>query len=809
LSTHYPKTEKTPYAAADAYLQQARGLDIAPLKGVYIESSYHTKGLGSATVKFTLPNGAYWERIIDNPQRFDRKANFFGSYKGYWWRLPQQDLTKATEIWLTEGIFDAISLVQNGLYAVSLMSCHNYPEHALAALKTAVGANKKPLLVWALDKGNAGEKAIRKHVARSQQEGWKSCAALPSQFKNEDWNDLHLKDRLERYDLMRYRYYGDLLLTKSATDKAMLIFNYTHRNNFYFQFDSRFYWFKLDIERHLKAVERILDSEKLTKEEATTKALKESGAVNEIANCYPTPLYFQKSEETDESWYYLKLDFPQKRPDVKATFTASQLTSASEFKKRLLHVAKGAVYTGDTHQLDRFCKNELPHIKEVKTQNFMGYNKALGVYVFNDIAVQNGKLYTLNEEDYFLLEHLDIKTLSSSPRLEINHELRDFDVQWLDDLWLAFGVKGYTLLAFWLGSLFAEQIRKLSKSYPFLEIIGEPGSGKSTLIEFFWRLTGRTDYEGFDPSKSTLVGRARNFAQVSNLPVCLIESDRMQDNIKRAFDWEEMKSLYNGRATRSTGIKTNQNETYEPLFKGSIIIAQNSSVEASRAVLERIIHLHTDKSGQSEQTRQAAIRLERYPIEQLSGFLPKALLSENAIVTAYETSLDEVQRQLFDDEAIGHERIAKNHAQLIVLLRTLSCFLPIKESRIAETETFIVELAKERVKSLEADNSLVTEFWDMFDYLNQNALNGVNHSNEENIYAVNFNHLAQVASEYRQNMPNLSEIKSLLKMGKRRRFVGIKTVRSYVNNQYNQALPTLSAMKKPDVVKCWVFETNY
>ncbi|MFS1539665.1 MAG: hypothetical protein ACL7BU_14375 [Candidatus Phlomobacter fragariae] len=70
------------------------------------------------------------------------------------------------------------------------------------------------------------------------------------------------------------------------------------------------------------------------------------------------------------------------------------------------------------------------------------------MYVFNDIAVQNGKLYLLNEEDYFSLEQLDIKTLSTSPRLEINHKLRDFDVRWLDDLWLVFGVKGYTVLAF-------------------------------------------------------------------------------------------------------------------------------------------------------------------------------------------------------------------------------------------------------------------------------------------------------------------------------------------------------------------------
>ncbi|MFS1540020.1 MAG: hypothetical protein ACL7BU_16525 [Candidatus Phlomobacter fragariae] len=53
----------------------------------------------------------------------------------------------------------------------------------------------------------------------------------------------------------------------------------------------------MDIERHLKAVERILDAEKLAKEEAITKALKESGAANKISNCYPpTPLYFHKSE---------------------------------------------------------------------------------------------------------------------------------------------------------------------------------------------------------------------------------------------------------------------------------------------------------------------------------------------------------------------------------------------------------------------------------------------------------------------------------------------------------------------------------
>ncbi|EMK2701238.1 toprim domain-containing protein [Providencia rettgeri] len=810
-STYYKKNELAPYAAADAYLKIARGLDIQLLKGLYTEESYHANGLGAATVRFTLPNGAQWERIIDQPSRFDRKANFIGAYKGHWWALPSQNLTAANEIWLTEGIFDAISLAQNGLVAVSLMSCHNYPDVALKMLKEALGDKKMPVLVWALDNGPAGERGMKKFVERSRNEGWGATAAkTANKPSNLDWNDLHLQGKLTSKDINQYRYYGDLLLAQSASDKALLMFQRTERHEFDFEHDNRLYWFKLDVERHMKAVDRIQMSDPhLTEIEARKKALQESGAVAEIANCYPTPLYFQKAEETDESWYYMKIDFPRHLQPVKATFTAGQLTSASEFKKRLLHVAKGAVYTGNTNQLDRFCKHALPEIKEVKTQNYIGYNKEFGVYIFNNVAVQNGKVYTLNVEDYFSLDKLDIKTISSSPSLDFNIEFDDFTPNWLDDLWCAFGVKGYTALAFWLGSLFAEQIRKAHKSYPFLEIVGEPGSGKSTLLEFLWRLSGRADYEGFDPSKSTLAGRSRNFSQISNLPVCLIESDRNQDNAKlRSFDWEELKSIYNGRATRSTGIKTNNNETYEPLFKGSIIIAQNANIDASRAVLERIIHLYTDKAEQNSETRLAAIALERYPIEKISGFIPLATMKENEILTQYGQSLDAIQKQLFEDPDISHERIAKNHAQLIALLETLHHVLPVNADRIAQTREFIVSLAKERVQALMVDNPAVIEFWDMFDYLDANESCGVNHSNEKGVFAVNFNHLTQVASEHRQSVNLNTDIKNLLKTARARQFVGVKTVRSTVNSVFNATLPKGSALKKPETLKCWVFESR-
>lgn len=809
-SARYPKTEMNPHAAADAYLTQARGLDISGLKGLYTEGSYHADGMGSATVCFPLPDGARWERIIDRPERFDRKAHFTGSYKGVWWSLPGQDLAAAKEIWLTEGIFDALSLAQNGITAVSLMSCHNYPDISLNALREALSGKKMPLLVWALDNGQAGERAMLKFTERSRAAGWSASAARTSESRGKyDWNDMHIKGRLSASDISRYKYYGDLLLAKSASDKALLMFGRTARHEFDFEHDNRLYWFKLDVERHMKAVDRIQGSDPhLSEHEARKKALQESGAVAEIANCYPTPLYFQKSEETDESWYYIRIDFPRSIPPVKSTFTAAQLTSSSEFKKRLLHIAKGAVYTGNTQQLDKILKRSLPHIKEVKTQNYVGYNKTYDTYVFNHVAVQNGKIHLLNNEDYFSLDKLDIKTLASQPALKFNVNFDEFTTQWIDDLWLAFGVKGYVVLAFWLGSLFAEQIRAHLQTYPFLEIFGEPGTGKSTLLEFMWRLCGRENYEGFDPSKATPAGRARSFAQVSNLPVCLIESDRNQGNAKlRAFDWNELKNIYDSGLLRSVGRKGGSNDTEELIFRGAIVIGQNAPIMTEdTAIPERLIHLSTDKSGHSLITKEAAIRLERYPVESLSGFIPMVLAKGDEIFTSVCRRYEVAERQLYDDPEIHHTRIARNHAQIISFLEALPDVFPVPAERITQTAAFITELARERVKAVQEDPDDISEFWSMFDYLDSDDMYGVNHSAQEGVYAVNFNQLAQVASEKRQPFIDIVAIKKRLKMGKNRKFIRTKSTRSRVNAAFNATLPVGSTMKKPEVIECWIFE---
>ncbi|MCL2831500.1 MAG: ATP-binding protein [Betaproteobacteria bacterium] len=382
-------------------------------------------------------------------------------------------------------------------------------------------------------------------MERAQKAGWVCRAAqIPQKGKDkQDWNDLFQREKLTPEAIDETLYEGDLLLAKSAAEKGRLIYKRHGWSAFDFEFRSRLYWFKFEAGEFNEELKQLSEAHGAAKssEDLRELALIKAGAVSEIANCYPTSLYYQANAMTDESWYYLRIDFPHAGAAVKNTFTGAQLSSSSEFKKRLLAVAPGAFFTGASHQLDRVLKSQLFNIKSVQVLDYIGYCKELACYVYNDVAVKDGHVFLLNDEDFYDMAKISIKSISGSGELQINHDLSEFRSEWIGLLWRSFGEKGVAALTFWFGALFAEQIRAEHKSFPFLEVVGEPGAGKTTLIEFLWKLLGRADYEGFDPSKSTLAARARNFAQVSNLPVVLIEGDRGEDtNKQKGFDWDEL-----------------------------------------------------------------------------------------------------------------------------------------------------------------------------------------------------------------------------------------------------------------------------
>ncbi|MBI5917816.1 MAG: toprim domain-containing protein [Nitrosomonadales bacterium] len=820
-SERHPVTPDDPNAAADAYMRDGRGFDLSKVRGWYTQESYYNPELkiGSATVRFTLPSIGYWERLIDRPERFGkRKATFRGDYKGHWWSAPGLDLTAESvkEIWVVEGIFDSIALRHHDVASATPLSCNNYPDKALKSLAEQCAAlgRKRPRLVWAMDTGKAGERFTRKFVDRSRDEGWNAVAAQPpddGKLKL-DWNELHQRDKLTPKMLEESLYRGALLVAKSAHEKAVLIFNHGREiSSFYFGYDNRMYWFDLSLEKFAKTTEELTKAyEDCSEQEIREMAMKESHTLREIANCYFTALYYQANLLTDESWYYLRVDFPHSGESVNNTFTGAMLTSSSEFKKRLLSIAPGAVYTGNGQQLDRIMQRQLFNIKTVQTIDFVGYTKEHGAWVFGDVAVLNGKLVTLNDEDFFDIGKLSIKSLNRSVDLSLNTDLNDFSRDWFELLWQCYHFKGVAALAFWMGSLFAEQIRHKHKSFPFIELVGEPGAGKSTLIEFLWRLLGRSDYEGFDPSKSTMAARARNFSQVSNMPVVLIEGDRTEeDRVKqKGFDWDELKPLYNGRSVYSRGVKNSGNETHEPPFRGALVISQNANVNASDAIMQRICHIGFDLASHTQESKEAADRLGQIGVEALSGFLIKATLAEKAILASLEERLPYHEKRLLKVQGVRNLRIVKNHAMLAALVDALSHVIHIGNEERSQTHAFIEEMTIERQEAINADHPTVQNFWEIYEFLNGNdETPRLNHArNEERQIAINLNHFIEVATDRRQQIPDMNELKKLLKTSRTHKFVGIKTVNSAINAAWNARRRNEGGDEKPATVKCWVFE---
>lgn len=832
-SKQHPVTEQAPHASADAYLQFARGFDLALIKGWYTQDNYWSRELsiGSATVRFALEHGGYWERLIDRPHRFGKmKARFAtgNSPKGYWWCPPSLDLLAVNELWIVEGIFDAIALVHHGIAAVSAMSSGYFPFESLKALAKARAdeGKKLPTLVWALDNEPGAHRYTRKHVAMARELGFPCDAAqYPQRDRKVDWNDLHqrwsfIEDATKREDarerdLKLARYHGALLLAESASDKALLMYDWRKQGEFHFAFDNRLYWFKLDLDKFNKAVQDLENSEGheeqlLNNKQMREKALQQAGCVVEIANCYPRALYFQRNEVTDESWYYFRVDFPHDEPTVRNTFTGGQVAAASEFKKRLLGMAAGAVFTGSGAQLDKIMKEQLFGLKTVKTIDFIGYSKEHGCYVFGDLAVRGGVIEAANAEDYFEFKGLRLKTLQKSIRMEIARTDEGYRKEWLGWLWQCFGTQGFIALAYWFGSLFSEQIRAEFQSFPFLEVTGEAGAGKTTLLTFLWKLLGRPDEEGKDPSKMSKAGLRRWLSQISGMPVVMLEADRSDDkgNAAKAFDWDEFKPLFNGGSLGVTGVKTSGNETHEPPFRAALVISQNATVAASEAILTRIVKLHFVRPEVTDASRAAADNLNHLQATDVSHFLLMAVRLEQKILEVFREQVRHYEQELRAIKEIRIERIIKNHAQLMALVEALRLVAPLSDRQHDAVQRELRAMAVARQHAVNSDPKEVAEFWEVFDYLESLSEEPtVNHSKKDGVIAIHINEFCERAAEHKQKLADPDTLRTLLRNSRSRPLIEAnKSVDSAVRQAFNAR--NNASNQRPTTVKCWLFKAN-
>ena len=813
LSKRVPATETDPNATARAFLSN-RGFNISKLEGQYKQEIRKIKidegdYINADVVRFPLWDDHYWDRLINESEiiKVGEKARVsWGiTYIDKGWVSPKFNLAKDDRCFITEGIFDSIAFIENGEQSIAGISSSSFPWDILKEHE-----DKNITWVLAYDDDSAGHKAIRKFTKMLATKGYKYRIALTGSSK--DWNDFHKDKKLTPEFIERCIWRGDVFNAKTVGEKAYYHYQAKSKNRFIIDFNHRLYQINVDGKLSEALIElwettnqidiEDTDREMSAAETSEVFASKDGRELFNkhvktfsISSCLPTFLYGELDKLTGDIAYYFEITSPRE-PAMQVALSGSSIESPGSLNKALLNRAFGARFSGDASQLqqvhDRWFANGIPRVETVP---FIGYDKASGIYVYPKFAYHQGRALKLNNHNYFEAGKSRIKTNFKS--FDVVEGDR-FTPDWIIDFHKTFHWNGLVTLAFWLGSFLAEQIRARNSSYPFLEMSGIPGTGKSTVLEFLWKCTGRDDYEGFDPSKATFVGRAREFIQAANMPVALIEGDRGDKDAKKGgFDYNETKTAYNGRSVRTMAAFNRGNDTESPPFRGAFLFAQNAEIDAEEAVLERIVNLEYTKAHFSPETKQLSEKLERMSVRELAGFLPAVLEREQQLLTAFDEHYKHLVNRFTDNRKMKNQRVIKNHAQMAALGFCLNQLFPYMTTERCERLAEFIELrGVERETRLRKDHPLVIEFWESYDILENGGVRHadntrVNHSLNPNIIAINLPHFKQMCTDNSLEMSKQGELTKLLRSCTSHKFIKQGPVESGLWGRTS---------------KCWLFE---
>ncbi|QIE87012.1 hypothetical protein [Pseudomonas nitroreducens] len=245
--------------------------------------------------------------------------------------------------------------------------------------------------------------------------------------------------------------------------------------------------------------------------------------------------------------------------------------------------------------------------------------------------------------------------------------------KWLELFITAFGPSGLVALAWWAGAFHAQRIRELQLTYPILNITGNAGVGKSTLVANLWKLVGSSDAENRSLSTCSMGALLAILARAVNRPVVLEEGHSGHDG----YDWNALSECYSGGAIAR---RTSDPVVAGVRFQGALAFVGGELETINR----RIVNIHLHWQPRTADKSQAIQALYDLHIGDFSEFLVKVQESREQLmyrlghVGAYVQSMQAETNNGLPADA------ARNHAQLRVLVDFLSDLFPMADDRKAQ-----------------------------------------------------------------------------------------------------------------------------
>lgn len=260
--------------------------------------------------------------------------------------------------------------------------------------------------------------------------------------------------------------------------------------------------------------------------------------------------------------------------------------------------------------------------------------------------------------------------------------------KWLELFITAFGAQGIVALAWWLGSLHAERIRSTRGSFPILNLVGGPGTGKSCLVFALYCLLGETNRPVISAARTTRSALLRQLHTPIDWPV-VIEDICDRDQNAEAFDWESIKACYSG--TTMARLTASERSVRETRFQGALVIV--GGVE-SDAIHQRTVQLTLDRGRLSEQSRAALNALFDLPLAELATFKDAAKRHRAQLLNRLQKDTPAYIDCLLEDTE--HALMlcdTNNHAKLRVLIDALQDLYSIPYEQAQAAHALVHDMA--------------------------------------------------------------------------------------------------------------------
>lgn len=695
IEKEYPATPRDKNKPARIYLE-SRGIrrGLKDLEYEYWPKVRKESSSGAVMFPVQTPDEeTIFNGRLLNPETGIGKTHNTGSTTGCWWTHPCIDYNPEEKIFITEGIIDALSLIEIGKQAVAVLSSGQDP--------TKINLPAVDKLVIAFDNDIAGAAGTKKWLQFFPD----AEAIMPD--KGQDWNDLLSNGHPQQVKALftstyeRFEKNAQLALAESPRRYATVYHQFFQKAPGLFEFDGCTYY-----------------SEIKTKGEMTQLVVNRVGRFTFKVRSF---LRDTSNPDKPEYSYHLQIT-PKGKMPVTSTAASRDLATPKGLKEFFLARA-GTTFEGTTNTATALSSQITSSSVPLVTQlSLTGHDLETGWRVYKHFAVDpKGKvhkpdksgLYRVNHQTWIRAATHDgnkaiCPNLNTSGNVKKIHKL-------VNSAW---GNNGAAAFAFMIASLFVNDVKACLNWFPFCSFAGAPGSGKSALVTILNACQG-VDGEGLPmTSLNSKKGLARSISRVSGMFTALLEDNRRDQS---NFDYSIILTGYNQGPLQIQAAYSGDNRTTEAPFLGTLLFCQNNEPFTTQAEKERVISLLFDINDITANTREAYEKLVAIAKQELASVAISILQRRREFESEWRK---EYEKLLSTQSEVKNRRIMQNHT-LILAFHNLTCKL---FNINHDLTSFILQTAKRKViTSAERDYTGADRFIDALTYLDQTKVSSCVH----------------------------------------------------------------------------------